>query len=304
MQTTNIYGLDQVLSTFSTQNRIEITGSALNASHETAFLMKTGVGSPPPESLADMLAQDSEASTTTSVAVTSPSPSSDEMKLLSDVLLLNSYISVASMQYLYKLNPKGWDITKPEQAADFTKQSTNAKFRIITEGMGGFLSNVGSTSGQMSKQVTSGDIHLEFLTEVFAGFSFPEASLTELDSILTSVVKQIGDLKFSWSNQSDTLDHMIFTFFFEKVAGLDYKLPRIRLFYLHIDQKSWELAVGKSSAKHFDFHMNYPDEIFLMDPNQVEDKREKIQKLITTMTDKSLDDINKLVSPKVVKNPA
>lgn len=295
-----IFPLDEVLSTFRSHDRVILLGTGGVA--QARAMAGLAADDPAPQSLADMLKTEAtQAPASTSVAAVPPAISAQEMQSLNDILLLNTYVSVASMRYLYQINPKGWDITDKAQAADFTRQAANAKFRILTDGMGGFLSLNTSSARSMSKSVTSADLHFEFLSELFAGFDFPPAAMAELDSILTSVTKTLGELKMSWSDQSQTLDHMIFVFYFEEVAGLNYKLPRMRLFYLHIDQSSWEAAVGKSSVKHFQFNMNYADNVYMMDPNSVESQRDAIQKLITKLTNQSLEAIDALTSPKVVK---
>jgi len=292
MSDLTIVPLDEVLSTFQKNQTVVVVRDGL----------VTAAPEPTPQSLDDLLRQETgEAPASTGVAVTQPTISPEELQHLKDILLLNSYASVASMRYLYQQHPKDWDLTDPKQAAQFTRMAANAKFRILTDGMGSFLSLETQTSRSMHKEVTSADLHFEFLGELFAGFNFPATAMTQLDSILTSVVKQLGSLQMSWSDQSETLDHVISVFYFDDIAGVDYKLPRLRLFYLHIDQRSWELSIGKSSVRKFEFNMNFADNVFMMDPTQVQKQRAAIQALIEKMTDMSLDAVDKLVAPKAVQ---
>lgn len=291
MSDLTIVPLDEVLAAF--------------AQDQTVLIVRDGQAAPEPtpQSLDDLLRQETgEAPASTGVAVTPPTITREELQHLKDILLLNSYASVASMRYLYQKHPEDWDLTDPKQAAQFTRMAANAKFRILTDGMGSFLSLETQTSRSMHKEVTSADLHFEFLGELFQGFNFPPTAMAQLDSILTSVVKQLGSLQMSWSDESETLDHVISVFYFDDIAGVDYKLPRLRLFYLHIDQRSWELSIGKSSVRKFEFNMNFADNVFMMDPTQVQEKRADIQALIEKMTDMSLDAVDKLVAPKAVQN--
>ena len=106
----------------------------------------------------------------------------------------------------------------------------------------------------------------------------------------------------SWSDQSSTLDHMIFLYYFDSIQGMDVKIPKVRLYFLHIDQSSWTASVGKSSVTHIDFHMNFIDSVYDMDVDSTAADREKIKALLHTMTGQDLDTLNKLLSPKVVKD--
>jgi len=264
---------------------------------------------PAPESLFDMLHKDSNAPSSTAIAVIPTSNgqstlSEDQMQQLQDVMMLTSFISVASMRYLYQTtyakNPP--DITTPEGAALFVKSAANAKNFILTSALGGYLSLNTSVARSFKQSTTSADLHLGFLTSLFDGFNFPAATVKELDSVLTSVTQTLDSLKMSWSDQSSTLDHMIFLYHFEAVQGLDIKIPKVRLYFLHIDQSSWTASVGKSSVTHIDFNMNFSDSDYDMDTTNTAGDRQKIKDMLHNLTGQDLDTLNKLLSPKVVQN--
>lgn len=304
-----IHTLDEVLATFHRENRIRVLRPTVFAAVGDAPAGGTAPApaasdDPPPEKLSDLLKKSVTAPSSTSIAAVPPNLSPDDMQHLSDILLLNSYVSVASMRYLYKIHPGGWDITDPKQAADFTRAAANAKFKILTDGMGSFLTLDTSSTRSFNQSTTAADLHLSFLGSLFGGFGFPASTMKELDGVLTSVTKALADLKLSWTNDDSTLDHMVFFYYFDEVPGLDIKMPRMRLFFLHIGQASWTASVGKSSVAHFDFHMNFADEIFNMNPQQVASSRDQIQQLIATMTAESFDAVNELLSPATVKAPA
>ena len=264
---------------------------------------------PAPESLFDMLHKDSNAPSSTAIAVIPTTNgkstlSEDQMQQLQDVMMLTSFISVASMRYLYQTkyakNPP--DITTQEGAALFVQSAANAKNFILTSALGGYLSLNTSVARSFNQSTTSADLHLGFLTSLFDGFNFPAATIKELDSVLTSVTQTLDSLKMSWSDQSSTLDHMIFLYHFEDVQGLDIKIPKVRLYFLHIDQSSWTASVGKSHLTHINFNMNFIDSDYDMDTANTAVDREKIKEMLHSLTGQDLDTLNKLLSPKVVKN--
>lgn len=298
MPDNEILVLEDALTAFrATRSAVTSSGDGIR---EASSFVTAGGGDDDGLSMADRLKQMKSAHPSTSVAAIPSSVSDDDLQHLNDILLLDSYVSVASAQLLYKRNPKGWDITDPGQAADFVRQAANAKFEVINKGLSGFLSLDTSSAREMDKSVTSMDLHFEFLNELFSGFGFPEASMKELDSVLTNVTKSLDSLKMSWSDENESLDHLVFTYYFDKIAGLDAKLPRLRLFFLHIDQHSWTASIGKSSVEHFSFRMNYMDNIYVMNSDQVAKNRDEIQALLESMTKMQLDDVQSMLSPKAI----
>jgi hypothetical protein len=238
-----------------------------------------------------------QAPATTSVLAVPPDISQNDLQNLQDISLLDTYVSVNSASYIYKLNPDGFDITKPKEAADFNRALANSRFRVLTQGLAGLLSLSSSTQKTFSTTTTAGKLHLEFLGEIFKSFGFPPAALTQLDSILTNIVKQLSNIEFSWSEQGEGLTYVIATYYFEEVQGLPgARVPKIRLFFLEIDQRSWKLAIGKSSVQQFKFNMNYVDYQYTMSLSQVPTMREKIKAYITSATQQQLETIQNLVA--------
>jgi hypothetical protein len=260
---------------------------------------------PPPQSIMDTIGDAQKLPAGTSIAAVPAAVSPADLQNLQDIALLDTYVSVNSAAYLYKLNPKGFDITSPDGAATFTKSLANARFRVFTEGLAGVLSLGDSSQQSFSKSTTSVDLHMEFLGTIFGSFGFAPSAMKELDGIMTGIVNNLSALQGSWSDQSQTLDHLISVYYFEPVPGLeDVKVPKMRLFYLHIDQSSWTASVGKSSVTHFEFHMNYSDQIATMSLTQMPIMRDKIQSYITTATNQGLAAIEKLVAMDAVKTDA
>lgn len=264
----------------------------------------------PPETLFDMLKSDAVAPSSTAVAVIpmkdgKSTLNQDDLQKLADIQMLTSFVSVASMRRLYQTTYKDVppDITTGAGAASFVANVANAKNFILTSALAGFLSLDSTTASNFDQSTTSADLHLGFLTSLFDSFSFPPATIKELDGVLSSVRETLDNLKLSWSDQTSTLDHMIFLYYFDPVPGLeDVKVAKMRLYFLHITQSSWTAAVGKSSVSHIDFHMNFSDSVYDMDPAAVDAQRDKIKELLKALSGQDLDTLNELLSPKVVKN--
>ena len=106
-------------------------------------------------------------------------------------------------------------------------------------------------------------------------------------------------------SSSGTVDHMIFVFYFEPVPGLDLKVPKIRLFYLHIDHNSWLQVGGKheSSKSMIDFNMYYTDATFTMTWMPSEERFAKFQAAIEKLCNKSLKELEGYLNVKVVLSP-
>jgi hypothetical protein len=257
---------------------------------------------PPPGNIMDVINKHKQAPGATSIVAVPPSLSDNDMQNLNDIVLLDTYASVAGASYYYKLNPKGPDITTPDGAAEFTQKFANARFRIMTQGLPGVLSLQNQLATSFHKETTSTELHMEFLGQLFGSFGFAPSTMKELDGVMTNVVSSLTSLQASWSDQSQTLDHLISFYYFEPVMGLDAKVPKMRLFFLHVDQHSWTVSVGKSSVAHFEFNMNYDDSTFSMGLTQIAQSRQVIQDQITSMTNQSLESIKELLAASAVQD--
>lgn len=264
--------------------------------HEEPILRAENDNEPSPDDIMSVIEKAKKVPATTSIAGVPSDVSQSDLQNLQDISLLDTYVSVNSSAYIYKRHPKPYDITKPDEAAQFTKDLANARFLVITKGLPGLLIPGESSQQDFSKTTTSADLHLEFLNEIFGSFGFSPSAMKKLDDILTKVVNNLGTIKLGWSDRSQTLDHLISTYYFEEVQGLGVKVPKIRLFYLHIDQSSWKASVGKSSVERFKFNMSYTDYIFTMSLTGMPDMREPIKAYIKDATKKNLDEIQKLVA--------
>jgi len=91
--------------------------------------------------------------------------------------------------------------------------------------------------------MTSAELHSEFLAELFGAFALPESVTEQLDGILTDVYLP---------SQSQTIDHFLTYYYFDAVSNPSIEglspvlyLPKIRTFYLQIEQQTWEASMDK-----------------------------------------------------------
>jgi len=265
------------------------TGGAVML-HSAAAAAVGGSSASEPESLSDLLNKSKKDPSTTSIAaVPSGGLSDNEIQQLSNIQLLTSFVSVeAAKLYYTRSGGVAPDITNPATALQYNKDMANINFEVVTKSLPGFLNMEKAVAYDYHKSQTSAEFHAEFLGELFKAFAFPEATLTELDAILTSVTKALSDLRFSFTEQSETLDHLVFFYYFEAVPGLDVKVAKMRLFNLQLKSSSWQAVVstGKSRASvdHIQFDMNYYDYACTMSNEQVQRQKGDIQDLITKMT--------------------
>ena len=125
-----------------------------------------------------------------------------------------------------------------------------------------------------------------------------------MDGILTKVTQNLSELKVSFSDQTQTLNHVITFHYPEKVMNTDLNDWKLRLFFLQVDQHSWSVSVGKSTITHLDFNMTYFDNTSDLNDEQLERNRDTIQTYIDTLTKQGFSAIEKLTTPAAVVSDA
>lgn len=322
--TTNISSADKaiLIKSFSqmhhaiTSAHYTLNGTLLGSATAVSVLGDPPAGTPSQDSLNDILNNAIKVPSTTSIAavpssVTNPGSPPDTvlLKMLSQVRTLESYISTLTAFCIYNEHPAPYDITKPDQASAFAVAMAKWRSYVITGGavkaMAAYLPVTSLVAQNFSKNVTSADLHLGFLTELFGGFGLPGAAMKQLDSILTGVVDQLKQVKLSFETQSSSLDHFLTYYYFATVQGTggDSGIPamfdcKVRTMFLHIDQSSWKAAIGKSSVNHFSFNMNYVDMDTTM--GDLTEDVSAINASIKQLTGKTDVEISAIMSPKAI----
>lgn len=269
------------------------------------------VDTPDKTSLNDILNNAVKAPGTTSIATVPEEPNTKIYQMLGQVQTLDSYISLLTALSIYHEHPNPYNIKDPAEASAFTQAIAKWRNYVITGGtvkaMAGYLPVGSITTQSYSESVTRADLHFEFLKELFVAFSFPEGAMLQLDSILTKVVNNLNSLKLSFQTQTETLDHFLTYYYFSTLQGTGGNtgipatyVPKIRTFYLHIDQSSWKASVGKSSVDSVKFNMNYFDMDTTMDPVLVANDMTAINDAIHKLTGKTGDEVNNLMNMQAI----
>jgi hypothetical protein len=241
---------------------------------------------------------------TTGLAASDGKPTEEALAIYNDMLTLSSLANVVAMKGVYKDHPEKFDITNPKEASKFVQAKVVNLNDTFTRRLGAYAIPGETTAQYYEKQVTSASLHTELLLQLFGSFNFSPASLKKLDGILTQITESLKNLKISFESETQTLDHLIFTNYIEAmdIQGLSEKVlvGKIRLFYIKLNQESWKIAIGKSSANKFMFTMNYFDTIFTINSQLVRGDITNIRGLIEKFTNHSFEEVSKLTSPTAI----
>ena len=307
----HVFPLQDALNIFGASGRAMCVSQATTMSPSSAvFMAVAGADDDLPEKLSTLLDESSVVPTSTSVAIvpatiTTESP---ETSSLSHLQALETFVNVSAQSLLLRQNPNTvWDFTNSASVSDYNRKHASALFQVITSAMTGFLVQDSMTDQSFNKTLSFDNMHNEFLNGIFGSFGLPEASLKELDGLLTNTTNTLVKLNMDpeGSGTQGPLDHMIFVTYFEKMEGLDYNIPKLRLFFLHIDQASWmrvvETRKSSTSTSMINFNMNYSDVTFTMTWMPSKNEFDKVQQMMEKMCRKQVKDLNKLNNTSVIK---
>jgi hypothetical protein len=294
---------------------LNTTRSARPVLRSAAPLMFAAAAAPDdsgPESLDDLLKNSGAGSTTIASVPQVPAPpvvgsppttSTDTQYLaqLESLINLNTFISVyrgaTMMQKRKTEGKKGYDLSI--EAGQFILDLANTTNDLMSMYLTKYLTIDTASQRTFSKSATTAELHLEFLTELFAPFGFDSAATKQLDNVLTSVVDAIKGLSINFTSQQQSLDHFLSMMYFEPVEGLSIKVPKLRFFYLHVDQHSWSASMGgKGSINQVNFNMNYVVNSATFNYSMFDQDWPTLLKYMNSQSSKDLDELNKLV-PKV-----
>lgn len=265
----------------------------------TAATAKNGVSS-----IADLLkaANNGPAPAITSVAVIDSKQDlkPDMLKQLGDIQLLSSFVNAYAANRVYDArNGKAFNLDNSDDALDFIVQFANNINLVMTNSMSGYLTLAKASTSVVNKSTTGASVDADVVKALFGSLSLPAVALKELTGLLRTVT---GKLDASISTSKQNLKHVIMYYYFEPVEGLpDVKVAKMRFYYISISQKSWEAKVcGQASFKKFNFDMTQVDTDTEMNFELVEKDRDQLVKLIETLTEMNIDDVNAAISPKVI----
>jgi len=285
----HVFGLQDALNIFGASGRAVCVSEATTVSPSTAIFMALGSAEDPSETLSDLLAKSSVVPTSTSVAIINDEPNAADLLALRHLQVLETFIHVSAATSLLRQYPQGWDFGDSASVSEYNHKYATALFDVLEKGLNSFLVQDSVTDQSFNKSVDFSDLHLEFLKGIFDSFGLSKSQLAELDDLLTSVTKSLLSVKTGFEQSSGGLDHALFVTYFEKMQGIEYNIPKIRLFFLHIDQASW-LRLVEHKHRHNDvnpminFNMSYTDSTYTMTWMPSEDEFARVQKMLEKMT--------------------
>lgn len=237
------------------------------------------VAAGPDELVSDIMEQAKTTPGSTTIVQTPPqegepnAPPKSDLEQLSalreQVEAVEALVSVVTAFCIYNEHPAPYDISDSAQKREFisaiAKWRTNVMAGNKIKAIASYLDIKEATSTSFKKSVKSADLHLEFLIALFSTMGFEGAELRELDGLLTARADQIRELHLKLTDASDTFDHVVTYYYFEKLPGTgENGVPslfgvNIRLFFLKMSQSLWQATMNKSSVQSVDLAMEIFD---------------------------------------------
>jgi hypothetical protein len=196
-------------------------------------------------------------------------------------------------------HPEPYKISVPAEASQLNADDADATVAALDGPLSGYFSKEDSGPGFIRKTMTTADIHVEFLKTFFDSWGFSDDKLTELDNVLKEVADLLSSLKVSATSTVNSISHTMSTRGFRKVIfatdrGEDdivaYE-PLIRVTYLSVAQRSFELSVGvKNTVTYVDFDMNYADQSYILNVDVFDEVTPGLDEVINKLTSKNLEE--------------
>jgi hypothetical protein len=236
----------------------------------------------PPEELLKLIKKEKKVPATTSIVAT---PSNiNELDEKNDIDLLVLFTSLYSTKLVHKYKPE-WNLDENDTPI-FLNMKANSFAKII-EGpfMSSILQKESYVEDDVDDDLTFAGAHIENLKKLFSGF--PQYILTQLDSILTGVAKQLAELNTAkWREHERHLNSYVCYYFFEEQS----MQPKLRTFYFNIEIKTFKvfISVGKFKPPKEEekkrFVMKYFDSINNINAAQMDRNRKFINEMIDKWT--------------------
>jgi len=185
-------------------------------------------------------------------------PDTDEQILFDELNMLLSFITARIESKMFSERPQGWDITKPAEQIAAINQLAYNTFNFYNTQLKGLSIMKTISSSDLNNTYSTSTIKLDFLKDVFKGFSFPQATLLELGSVVDNFVNSMSNLTSSESAQGLHTAHVIVTNSLEYPGGNTnlHKIGVLRLFYLQFEETTHEWSNCCSSGANYKLEVN------------------------------------------------
>ncbi|WP_428657736.1 hypothetical protein [Runella sp.] len=243
----------------------------------------------------------------TTVVTVPAAPVTGDAALVQNVQTLDSYIAVLTALVMYNSHPQMYDLSDKQQAAQFVIDLANARNFVVT---GGTIKAIpmylpmGEASTQtINKSTTSADLHLDLLTAMFGSLGLPAAVLTEMDGILTEVADSLKSLQLTFTDQTQTLNHLVSFYHLVPVTGSNPVINQMNVdfIYIQMEQNSWKASIGKSSISNFNLNVTMTRTTATMSAGIVAANTSNIVNSLMQLTTNDATTISKLTKMKGIK---
>ncbi|USP74614.1 hypothetical protein yc1106_01888 [Curvularia clavata] len=247
--------------------------------------------------------------TTSPVVVIDPYAKENAQSNFASLKDAHSMIQLYSNLMQVQQKPGGFNITS-EAAAGFAFQAKQAYNAMMGPLAGYYNFSLGSAQ-TYSNQLERNQIHDNFLGKVFDGFGFDKATLTALDTKLTTFVSAIKGINPGAAAPS--------TYDFAQILGLCPKLnitgddsdpewvfsPTTFLLYMKIDARTFRESISKnSSVDKVNFNFQLTVNKCELNVRRFEADRAKFDKMFNLVTNKNLRAYSDLLNQQIEqKNP-
>jgi hypothetical protein len=198
-----------------------------------------------------------------------------------------------------KDRPQGWNISQDGQAAQAFSDQANYAWQAMTGPLAGFFVFSQGDTVNYHQTLQKSDVHNGFLGTIFGGFGFSQATMKELDDLLTGFTTSLGSVPMG-DGGSKTIDHVIRLNLVPQInvsgddANPDYIYqPTTTVIYLKIDTRSYRQVVGggknSSLQEKIDFNMTYTIFKFQLNVRLFEKSRPKFDKVFELLTGNNMN---------------
>ncbi|TGJ80259.1 hypothetical protein E0Z10_g8496 [Xylaria hypoxylon] len=208
-------------------------------------------------------------------------------------------------------HPQPYNITNAQEAALAFADMADSAYNVMVGPLAGLYNFSSGVQTTFHKDMSKTSIHLEFLGELFKGFSLSKPAILQLDGILTNFVSSLGTINIETGRTNNTVDQ---TLRINQVMRLNISgdeanpiwvfQPRTRIVYMHIDGSTWHWATNKVEHTSNTFNMRYVVVDCDLNVNKYLASKNNLNSVFQTVSGKSLEEYGKMINPNPVRSNA
>lgn len=206
-------------------------------------------------------------------------------------------------------HPDPYTITDANEAAQAFADMADSAYNVMVGPLAGLFNFTAGVQSTFHKGMSKTTVHLEFLAEMFKGFSLSKPALLQLDGILTNFVSSLGTVNVETGKTNNTVDQ---TLRINQVMRLNISgdesnpiwvfQPRTRIVYMHIDAGTWRWATNKAEHTSSTFNMRYTVVDCDLNVNKYLASKDKLNQVFQQISGKTMEEYGKLINPSPVKS--